>query len=333
MKFSLVICTYKRPVAVCSLLGTVSTQTKKPDEILIIDASEDNSTELAISKGNFDLPVTYVKVPDQHRGLTRQRNYSLGLVNKECDIIAFLDDDLRLEPDYFEELLDTYKMCPDAIGVGGIDLKSTLYFKKQDRVKYSKFGYYEIDGWVLKENLRNKARKLFGLMSDLQPGLIPEYSNGRSTLPPSGQIYLVEHFMGGISTYRKQLFDNIKFSGYFEGYGLYEDFDFCVRALLYGKLYVNTSAKVWHYHEPAGRPDLFKYGKMVIKNGWYVWRLRFPAPSVKARIQWHAIMLLLIIIRLLNVITGPDRKGAFFEFMGRVVAFSGLIFSKPQIVR
>jgi len=325
-----ILCTYKRPKSVQGLLESISKCVLKPDAILIIDGSPDDNTKDNISDTKFnDLQIKYYKVPPEHRGLTRQRNFGIAHLPHETEIVAFLDDDIKVEPDYFEKLFETYELYPEAIGVGGIDLKSNGYFRKQEGVHYSKFKYYELDGWAIREPLRSKARKLFGLMPSLRPGLIPEYSNGRTSFPPNGQVYEVEHFMGGISSYRMKLFDNIKFSNYFEGYGLYEDFDFCVRALPYGKLFVNTNAKVWHYHEPSGRPDFYKYGKLVVRNGWYVWRVRFPNPSFKAKIQWHAVMILLADIRLLNVFTGPGRNGAFFEFLGRRCGLIELIFTKP----
>jgi GT2 family glycosyltransferase len=148
-------------------------------------------------------------------------------------------------------LLETYRSCPDAIGAGGLDLQNNNYFRKEPGAKYNRFKYYKIDGWVAAEPLRYKARKLFGLLPSLQPGLIPDFSHGRSVLPPNGKVYKVEHFMGGIASYKREIFDHIKFSTFFDGYSLYEDFDFCVRALNYGKLYVNTNAKVWHYHEQS----------------------------------------------------------------------------------
>jgi len=330
MKISLVIATYQRPNPLRKLLDSIGKQTIKPFEVIVVDASDNELTKIIFENRTFDLNVNYQEVSFEHKGSAQQRNYGVKLVDKESDIIAFLDDDLVVEPDYFEKILETYKNYPDAIGVGGIDLNNNNYFRKKEGIKYNEFNYYELDGWVVKEPLRIKARKLFGLMTNLQPGLIPEYSHGRSSLPPNGKIYEVEHFMGCIASFRKELFDKIKFSEYFVGYGLYEDFYCCVRALAYGKLYVNTNAKVWHYHEPSGRPDFFKYGRMVVRNGWYVWRVRFPHPSFKARFKWHATTLLLAIIRLMNVITGPSRKNAFLDFTGRMVGWFGVIFNPPE---
>jgi GT2 family glycosyltransferase len=252
-------------------------------------------------------------------------------VKSEIDIVSFLDDDIILERNYFEEILNTFSSFSCAVGVGGIDLKENSYFKKVNNVNYSKFRYYELDDWVIKESSRNLARKLFGLMPSIQPDIVPNYSHGRSGFPPNGKTYKVEHFMGGIAAYRKDLFHSISFSSYFEGYGLYEDFDFCVRTLKYGDLYVNTNAQVWHYHESSGRPNTYKYGKMVIRNGWYVWKQRFPRNSKSAVLKWHATAFLLSSIRFFNFITGPKRVDALKEFFGRTVGWFSLWFDPPKL--
>lgn len=327
---SLIICTYKRHRALKNLLDSIGNCIIKPDGILIIDGSPNLQTKDLINSMDLKgINVNYYHVSAKHRGLTNQRNFGIAHLPPGTDIVAFLDDDIIVEPDYFEKLLKTYDEQKDAIGVGGLDLKDNPFFEKKSDLSYSRFKYFVLDGWAMKEPLRNKARKLFGLITNIQPGLIPEYSHGRSSLPPNGLTYQVEHFMGGISSYKKELFDRIKFSDFFKGYGLYEDFDFCVRALQYGNLYLNTNAKVWHYHEPSGRPDFFKYGKMVVRNGWYVWRVRYPNPSLKARVKWHSTTLILIKIRLLNVITGPHRKDALMEYIGRIYAWFGVLCDPP----
>ncbi len=116
----------------------------------------------------------------------------------------------------------------------------------------------------------------------------------------------------------KNFLNKIKFSSYFEGYGLYEDMDFCLRASKLGQLYVNTSAQLYHHHNESGRPNQFKYGKMVIRNGWYVWRVKYPSPGLKSKIKWHAIAFLLTLVRFSNVLTTSQRKKAFTESLGRV---------------
>lgn len=331
MKTSLIVCTYERSHAVVKLLNSISKQTRIPFEILIIDSSLDNTTEKALNNLNFPLNIKYYLVDKDIRGLTKQRNFGVTEVSPDSELIAFLDDDLILEFNYFEEIINSFELFPEAIGVGGIDLNNNTYVPIHDNKKYSKFDYYILDGWVKKDPLRYKARKIFGLMANTQPGIIPNFSHGRSDFPPNGKIYNVEHFMGGISVYRKAIFQYINFSKYFEGYGLYEDFDFCIRAMKYGKLYVNTNARVWHYHEAGGRPNMFKYGTMVILNGWYIWKLRFPNNTFLAKIKWHSTSFLLAQIRLLNFIIGPNRKDALFEFLGRTFGWFSLWIKPPKI--
>ena len=132
--------------------------------------------------------------------------------------------------------------------------------------------------------------------------------------------------MGGITSYKRALFEEMRFSPYFEGYSLYEDADFSIRASRKGKLFVNTLAKVEHHHDPGGRPDPFEYGKMVLRNGWYVWRVKVPNPSIKAQLEWNAISFLLTVIRFGNGIT--DRN-ALMESIGRVWGWWSLLFKKP----
>jgi len=149
---------------------------------------------------------------------------------------------------------------------------------------------------------RNVLRKRLGLLSDEPPGFMPQFSHGFSTgfLPPSEKVYPVEFFMGGVASYRKRVFEQLSFSEYFEGYGLYEDMDFCLRASGFGNLYVNTAAQVEHLHDEGGRPDHYKYGRMVIENGYHVWKLKYPKSSFIAFFKFWAIHILLIMIRFVN---------------------------------
>lgn len=328
MTFSLVVCTYQRPKALLDLLNSVRQQSRYPDQILIIDGSLDSATEKSLNQSKFQ-NLEYHLVAEQDRGLTRQRNYGIEKIASNIEIICFLDDDITLEPDYFEKLIGTYSSFPDAIGVGGY-ITNEVSWEESDRS--AAVNEIKMDGFIRKLGSRNLFRKRLGLLSDQPPGIMPEFSNGLSIgfLPPSGKIYSVEYFMGGVASYRKNLFRKIKFSEYFDGYGLYEDMDFCLRASKIGQLYVNTAARVAHYHEQAGRPDEFKYGQMVIRNGWYVWRVKYPSPGLKARMKWHCTAFLLTLVRLGNVISTSKRKEAFLESAGRIAGWWSLLANSPK---
>jgi len=331
MKFSLIICTYMRAAPLIKLLKSVKEQTVYPDEILIIDGSTNQETKVILNENQFK-NLYYFSVPPQHRGLTKQRNYGIERVAVDTEIICFLDDDIVLTTTYFEELLKTYQIYPEAFGAGGyIKNESECQFVGVDY--YPKIEEYYFDGWKRKDGSRFILRKKLGLDSDCPPGYSSSFSHGRSVgfLPPSGKIYEVEMLMGGVSSFRKKVFETLRFSTYFEGYGLYEDADFTLRVAKEGKLYLNTSAKLNHYHNASGRPNQYQYGKMVVRNGWYVWRTKNPKPLFEAKLKWHCITILLTMIRYSNTFTTTERTAAFTEALGRTAGWWSLLCNKPKI--
>ena len=320
-----------RPKPILELLESVKVQTLYPHEILIIDGSRNEETQLVVQSNSF-LNLKYFKVDESNRGLTKQRNFGISKVEKDIDIVCFLDDDTILDAHYFEEILKTYTLFPAALGVGGyISNEDEWDFVGPEYIQQLKEYFY--DGWKKKDGSRFVLRKRLGLDSDTKPGFLPEFSHGRSVgfLPPSDKIYEVEQLMGGVSSFGKSVFESFQFSTYFEGYGLYEDADFTLRLSNAGKLYVNTAAKLGHFHDSSGRPSSYRYGKMVVRNGWYVWRIKHRHPGFKSQMKWHSITLLLTFIRLTNTFTTTKKEDSFFEFLGRMVGWFSLLLSKPQL--
>ncbi len=329
MKFSLIICTYMRPQPLLELLESVRLQTLYPDEILIVDGSTNNGTQKMLAANHFD-NLHYFLVPDEHRGLTRQRNFGIAKTADDIEIVCFLDDDTILEKNYFEKLIGTYRMYPEALGVGGYITNEVQWEKAPEGYKPDS-KHYVYDGWKRNEPSRFRIRKKLGLDSDVPPGFTADFSHGRSLgfLPPSGKTYPAELIMGGVSSFPKKVFKDFSFSTYFEGYGLYEDTDFTLRLAKTGNLYINTAARLGHYHNHSGRPNKYSYGKMVVRNGFYVWRVKNPKPSLGAKLKWHAITVLLSGIRFSNIFTTGKRMEAFTESAGRMAAWLRLFVDKP----
>ena len=329
MRFALIVCTYMRPEPMVKLLNSVKEQSLMPDQVLVIDGSTNLHTKAAME--SMDLDLDYYLVEDADRGLTRQRNYGVARVDDGIDIVCFLDDDIVLTPNYFEALIGTYRTYPKALGVGGYIIGETKWSPLEPVAK-ARPDQFAFDQWVRPDGSRFVMRKRLGLDADRPPAHLPEFSHGRSVsfLPPSGKTYRVEQFMGGVSSFKLQVLKEQHFSHYFEGYGLYEDAEYTLRLSRMGELYVNTAAKLYHYHEASGRPNRYHYGKMVIRNGWFVWRSHYPDPSLKNRVKWHATAGLLSFIRFTNAIKGPNRMQAWTESLGRLAGWLSLWFNKPS---
>jgi GT2 family glycosyltransferase len=175
------------------------------------------------------------------------------------------------------------------------------------------------------------VRNYLGLQSHLGPGRMPDYSHGKTCgFPLDGKTYEVDLLIGMSFAFRKKVVDFIRFSPYFEGYGLYEDADFSIRALQFGKNAVNTKARLSHFHHPSGRPNQYQYGKMVVRNGWYVWRIKNPRPSYSAKLKWNLITILLTLIRFSNTFTTTKKEEAFTEAIGRTLGWWSLWVNKPK---
>ncbi|MFH7018020.1 glycosyltransferase family 2 protein [Flavobacterium sp. FlaQc-47] len=330
LRFSLIVCTYMRPEPLLALLQSVQRQTLYPDEIIIIDGSTNDETKIILTENKFN-NLKYFLISKEDRGLTKQRNFGISKINHDIEIVCFLDDDTILEPDYFVEIVKTFQNNPDISGVGGIAINEYKWKLQNPNLFYNKKKYYLFEGYFYKEGTRNVARNYLGLASNLGSGKMPNFSHGRTSgFPMTGKIYEVDLLIGMSMAFRKVVVDNIKFSKFFEGYGLYEDADFSLRALRFGKNAINTNAHLSHFHAASGRPNQYKYGKMVVRNGYYIWRIKNPDPALKDRFKWNAITILLTVIRFTNAITSNNKKASFTEAIGRTIALLSLIYSKPK---
>ena len=95
MKFSMVIGTLNRPLAIQSCIESIKLQSYTDYEIIIIDQSDDNSTEKYICFLN-DPKIIYRHV--NYKGLSKARNE--GLILASGDYFCLIDDDAYYDEDY-----------------------------------------------------------------------------------------------------------------------------------------------------------------------------------------------------------------------------------------
>ena len=322
MKLSLIICTYCRPDDVTRLLQSVAGQTEPPDETLVIDATPDQRTVQAVEAARTADPrlagVVMHYVDAEHRGLTRQRNF--GIERASGDILAFVDDDTILAPDYIAQLRECFVRNPQTPGVGGF-VTNEIAWRRLETGDPPSSREFAHNGYARREDLRWRLRRWLRLDATAAPGFTPLSGHGRAVgfLPPDGQEHPTESLMGCAFAFRREVAQRHRFSSWFEGYGLYEDLDFCTRVVKAdGPLLLCTRAQLEHHHSPGGRPRPWRYGKMVVRNGWRVWRTRWPKPPIRSRLRWWTITWLLTMVRLLDVVRGPRRWHAVLEAFGRM---------------
>jgi hypothetical protein len=69
---------------------------------------------------------------------------------------------------------------------------------------------------------------------------------------------------------------------------------------------------------------------MVVRNGWYLWRMKNPKPSLNAKFKWHSITIVLTLIRYINSLNTKNKKEALTEALGRTVGWWSLWLAKPK---
>lgn len=89
MKFSLIMCTLNRVNEVNRYLESLSNQSFRNFELIVVDQNEDNRLEKIINRYKDCIDLTYIKSTE--KGLSKNRN--IGLKYVTGDIIAFPDDD------------------------------------------------------------------------------------------------------------------------------------------------------------------------------------------------------------------------------------------------
>lgn len=241
MIVSVIICTYNRVDPIQDCLDSLIKQTRPPDEVIIVDASDTQPLPalLRYRYGNGPLQIRYFySRPPQ---LTRQRNE--GIQASRGDIIFFFDDDVVLEPDYIEQVMRVYEEDTEGV-VGGVQGTLTNVNSRM--------------GW--------KRRLLMNLFMLDGPGdgrVLPSgfqrwVAYGESRYLSMHQPLYIEVMSGCIMSYRRIVVDEFKFDERFPTYGG-EDQDFSYRVSRKYRLCYTPLARAEHHSDPLGRLGLGNY--------------------------------------------------------------------------
>lgn len=225
LRVSVIICTYKRPECLDMCLSSLETQTVAPYEIIIVvDGGITDETQEVIDrfKGNGKLPIIQV-TNSERKGSTASMN--IGAEYATGDIIAFLDDDVRLVPEWLAEILRGYQEVKDAVGVGGMVINIYEFI---DSVFY-KF-YYSVR--------RLLFRWKMGQISFIG---IPYYL----LVEPCDRLLPVDYLHGGNMSFRREIFNAHKLDANIE---MLDEFDLGIRITKWhkGKLIYNSKALLYH---------------------------------------------------------------------------------------
>ena len=215
---SVIIPTKNRVDDLRSTLEDLVAQTRRPDEIVIVD----QSTIPSFAPGSFPIAVNYIYAP-QLSGAAVARN--LAMDRATGDLWVFLDDDVILEPQYIEEIVSAY--TPEIAGVSGI-----------------------ITNYSVPPVSRRLFEKLFvrGPFSDDRQ---PIYWHAEQLRLKGPQP--VRQFGCGVMSFRATVVRNLRFDPNLTGGSLAEDIDFCARLPRHSDLVIAPNARLIHKRSAVGR--------------------------------------------------------------------------------
>ncbi|MFN8384174.1 MAG: glycosyltransferase [Anaerolineales bacterium] len=290
LKVSVIICTRNRFDDFRSTVASLMLQKRLPDELLVVDSSDENVIEEYLKSTSLPVSVKYIH---SKPGLTLQRN--VGVRNSTGDILFFFDDDCELNEDYLArvETVFTNDTQGEIGAVGGRlenlfgDQAMTLRFRLERMVFVS-------------------LRFLFGL---------DDYGSGRFRL--SGMATFPHHLMkgryidclsGGLMAFRKEVFQKVEFDENLPGYGLMEDWSISKSVLDAGyKTYYEPSASLIHKESPQNRFNYFRWAEMFIVNYDYLFQKNWRRDWFRWPFYYWALLGFVII----NLHNMDALRGAF----------------------
>ncbi len=114
-KVSIIIPTRNRAEQLNTCLQSLTSQSIKPIEVLVIDNSSSDNTVGICQKYNKLLPLKYSN--EQKIGISYARNR--GMEQARGNIIAFTDDDCVADDKWIESIEQFFQSYPDSVGVVG----------------------------------------------------------------------------------------------------------------------------------------------------------------------------------------------------------------------
>lgn len=248
-------------------------------EIIIVDdCSQDNT--VAVISGDF--PFVKIFANDSNLGFARTANHGMREATK--DLVLFLNNDIKLSEDYFEDQLDCFQ-DDQVFGIMGMikDEKTNIVLEgcKRPFMSLTEIHYED----VVFDNFNNKER-------------LP-------TLYLSG---------GNALVFRKKLIELGGFSFLYEPF-YYEDVDLSVRALLKGwKLLFQPASICLHKHS-ATIGKIFKKDEIWIASRRN--RLIFNAVYLhgyRRQLFWILVSLKYVFYMLTRFVNNGNRFKAYSRF-------------------
>jgi GT2 family glycosyltransferase len=251
---SIVTPTFQRPSEVSGLLENLSWQTLLPDDVILVDGApvEDRRTAEVVAPLIDRLPFhcRYIRNP---RGTAIQRNAGIEAANGS--LVAFIDDDVRLEPDFLEKIAAVFANDKEKKVGGVVGYRTNQHFSSATAKRWR---------WY---------RRL-GLLTTFEPGRYDfqtGYPINANMQSPFTGVKEVDFMTTACAVWRREVFESgLRFDPFFRDYGVLEDAHFALKAARHWKLLQCGDARCEELHSSGGRTNSYNLGYKCVVNYYFV---------------------------------------------------------------
>lgn len=236
-----IIPTKDRPEKISNLLASIAEQGLSCGRIIIVDGGE-SVRDIVLSFAD-QLPVEYYECypPSQ----LRQRNFGISQINSRSSLVAFLDDDIVLEPNALESMLSFWNKCePNTGGVA--------------------FNIVNIPPWR-----QSWLRTVTGMSLARLGRVLPSGYNVATS--PTSQDIRVQWLSGGATVWRKEILEKFSHKEISSRWAICEDVIFSYPIGKRNPLFVCADARVRHEHvyDHQAKRKYRYYGRTITLWRWY----------------------------------------------------------------
>ena len=270
---SAIIPTYNRPESLNACLFSILDQTRLPDELVIVDDGDLGGFPMESNLSEKGVLCTYLK--KETPGVVESRNNAASVA--KGNILLFLEDDVVLFNDYIEQLLSTFEQDSNGslAGVGGI-IDNDRFTLTHGVLRYMPYLIFGVAGVREGKILRS--------------GFATDYG---ATPWPIREAREVDFLLGGVSAFRKNIFDNYQFSSLYRsrsGYGQGEDKEFSYRVSKDHRLLINPEARLLHHCAPKSNFDRATKGRAFVLSRYYFFRDSVKRKPLDWFFFWYALL-------------------------------------------
>lgn len=242
---TVVICTSNRADLLISCVQSVTRQTVRPTELIVVDdGCLDDRVKKSMEANCTAAGIQFHYLRKETPGLPQSRN--LAVRHARGDIVQFFDDDVTLEPDFCQHILRLYAADNDKVLLG---TDGTITEPRPPNLGARIFEViYRLAGWWALKPRRSKRPSR------------PAFLEDSSRAVPTWKI------VGATMAFRRSALLENAFDEALAGYALGEDRDMAYRIGTQGWIVRSRKARAVHHVHPSGRPNPYAYGRMVVRN-------------------------------------------------------------------